>query len=449
MISKPSAQERVNYANQLGVDEALQHFGIGLETLRRYASLIGEEIKTDKKNTQETGETKDSYTEKERIISGEAHTLEELLSTLNVDLTIWEVKEWRVKSSNWDVSSKERDQDLTWTREMGAKGFPIQIMEGFAKRGPWETKKNQSFKIEVKLVRRISQGIEDVLMRTKEDMEKYITPIHKFKYSKQEPFAAVINLFDAHIDSLSMMTYTGADSSVEGNIEAFENGFDELLSGIATFKPEIIYFPVGSDFFHTNPLGLPTTKKGTGVQVSVEPEISFPLGFTAIRRCIDKASQYCKVSVPVIRGNHDDDKTFYLGFALSIAYEKNENVEIDDRRLSRKYYEYGNSLLGFTHGSFEKRSINEFPLKMFMENKDRWVNLEHGDMFMGDIHHKQEYKFLRVKDFPGITMRFLRSVSVADQYHSDRGYLDIPATAESFIYSYDKGLRSNWFVNIH
>ncbi len=51
------------------------------------------------------------------------------------------------------------------------------------------------------------------------------------------------------------------------------------------------------------------------------------------------------------------------------------------------------------------------------------ANLADGDMFMGDIHHKQEYKFLRVKDFPGITMRFLRSVGVIDQYHNDRGYL--------------------------
>ena len=449
MITQSSAQQRIDYAKEHGVNEALEHFTIGIEALERYARLVGDSLPDDEDSAFQSNATRDTYTENERSISGEASTLEELLSSLDVDLDIWEVKEWKVKSSNWDVSSKKRDQDLTWTRETGADGFPVQLMEGRATRGPWETKKNQSFKIEVKLVRRISQGIEDVLRRTGEAMKKYVVPVHSFDYKKQQPCAAVINLFDAHIDALTIKTYSGLDSDIDQNVEAFERGFKELLSGVATFEPEIIYFPVGSDFFHTNALGLPTTKKGTNVEVSVPPEISFPIGFGALRRCIDMASQYCKVVVPVIRGNHDDDKTFYLGFMLGIVYDNNENVSIDDSRMSRKYFQYGNSLLGFTHGSFEKRSVNEFPLRMFMENKEKWVDCEHGDMFMGDIHHKQEYKFLRVKDFPGITMRFLRSVGVGDQYHTDRGYLGIPSTAESFIYSRQNGLRSNWFVNIH
>ena len=449
MITQKTAQERIDYAEKYGKEAAAEHFNIGVDAIDRYYRLINQITEQQSPKYLDNNELKDSSSENEKTVSGEAKDLDDLLKKLKVDLSIWEVKEWRVRSTSWDVSAKERDQDLTWTKEKGKDGFPIQVMEGYAKRGPWETKENQSFKIEVKLVRRISQGIEDILERTKESMREYVSPVHQFKYPKQKSFAAVINLFDAHIDALSIKTYSGVDSNIEENVKAFEDGFDELLAGIATFNPEIIYFPVGSDFFNTNALGLPTTKKGTGVQVSVEPEISFPMGFHALRRCIDKASKYCTVTVPVIRGNHDDDKTFYLGFVLGIAYEKNANVEIDDRRLSRKYYQYGNSLLGFTHGSFEKRTINDFPLRMFMENKDTWANVEHGDMFMGDIHHKQEYKFLRVKDFPGITMRFLRSIAVIDQYHNDRGYLGIPSTAESFIYSFDKGLRSNWFVNIH
>lgn len=383
--------------------------------------------------------------ENEKEVVGNALTLDDLLDALEVDLNIWEVKEWRIESSNWDVASKWRDQDLEWEKNHLGE----QVMQGHAKRkNEWLTKNNKAFRIKVRLVRKISKGLEEVLKATAEEMKKYIPPVLKIKHSKHEKCISVINIFDAHIDKLALVTETGVGSSLDENIELFETFFDKLLAKELLNNPELIYFPVGSDFFNTNGLGAPTTKKGTPQDVMVKPVISFPLGVSVLRRCIDKSSQHCPVVVPVIRGNHDDDKTFYLGHSLSLVYENNANVEVDDSRLNRKYYRYGVSVIGFAHGNFEKRKIDEFPTRALIENRKHMVDADRIEMFLGDIHHKQETKFTRTKDFPGVTMRFLRSVGTTDLYHHDNGYVGIPKTAEGFSFNYDKGLEGNSMVTI-
>lgn len=368
--------------------------------------------------------------ENSRYIAGYANDIDELIAILNIDLDIWEVKEWEVKSSSWEGAMKV-ETNVDQRKESTPYHYD-----------------NKQYYIKAKIIRKVSKGLEDVLERTKDIISEYVEPVKKIKYKGFEKCASVINIFDAHIDKLALTTETGENSDFNRNVELFQSFFDKLLAKEAVNKPERIYFPVGSDFFHTNDLGSATTKKGTPQDISVQPIVSFPIGVNAIRTCIDKASCIAPVTVVVIRGNHDDDKTFYLGYTLSIIYEKNPNVTIDDRRVSRKYYQYGRSILGFSHGNYEKRNINEFPNRMLMENKDILRDIDHCDMFLGDIHHKQEFKFMRVKDFPGVTMRFLRSISTTDKYHHDNGYLGIPKTAESFTYDFHKGLEGNNMVTI-
>ena len=61
---------------------------------------------------------------------------------------------------------------------------------------------------------------------------------------------------------------------------------------------------------------------------------------------------------------------------------------------------------------------------------------------------KIEYKFLRVKDYPGVEVKFLRSVGTSDRWHTDHGYIGIPATAEAYLFSKTKGQIANYSINI-
>jgi hypothetical protein len=264
------------------------------------------------------------------------------------------------------------------------------------------------------------------------------------KNVKHKDNCAIINIFDAHIDKIAFIQENG---SIEDNIKRFEKSFDSLLSSALSYNPELIIFPVGSDFWNTNS-DSGHTKKGTYVGHSENFFVSFEKGLELYRRCIDKASQYAKVLVPVIGGNHDEDKVNFLGIALSIAYEKNNRVTIDSDRKQRKYYMYGENMFGFAHGDKEKLKIDHLPLMMAEEEKEMWSKTKYREFYLGDIHHKREYKFLRGKDFIGCTVRFLRSISSQDKWHNDFGWIGVPKTAEAFIWNKKTGLEANLMCNI-
>lgn len=289
----------------------------------------------------------------------------------------------------------------------------------------------------------VSKFKEELLKSIKE----YVKPEHKVQYPKQNKNIAIINLFDAHIDKLCVISETDKNSSLEENIATFEKSFDELLNAAIPYLPEMIVFPVGNDFYNTNGSSN-TTKRGTPQDILVKSEDSFIVGVNVLRRCIDKASKYAKVYVPVIKGNHDEDKVFYLGQCLSFIYDNNPNVSVDASRHQRKYIKYGQNLFGFAHGDKEVSNISFLPLIMAEERKQDWASTSYREWFMGDKHHRFEYKFMRMKDFPGASVRYLRSVGTSDKWHYDQGYIGVPKTAELFIYDYNKGLKANFQTNI-
>jgi hypothetical protein len=291
-------------------------------------------------------------------------------------------------------------------------------------------------------------GDVDVVKAIKDAFKEYSAP-QAFTYDERNKGdkCAIINLFDAHIDKMCYIDETDKNSSVEENIRIFEMVFDELLTQCLVEEPEIIYFPVGNDFYNTNGSSN-TTKRGTPQDVGIKSEESFKIGLNLYRRCIDKAAQKAKVVIPVIKGNHDQDKVFYLGVALEIAYEGNPHVVIDNTRHQRKYYKYGQNLFGFAHGDKEKNKVNNLPLLMAEERKQDWADTTYREWYLGDIHHKQEYKFMRGKDFIGCMVRFLRSIGTSDVWHYDEGYIGVPKTAEAFIWKKSGGMTGNLLKNI-
>lgn len=298
-------------------------------------------------------------------------------------------------------------------------------------------------------VKEDSEKLEQFSKNLTESIKKYAKAELKLKYKKQSKCCGIINIFDCHIDKLTLLSETGTpSSSIKKNVETFEKAFDELLATCISFHPELIIFPVANDFFNTNGPGN-TTLKGTPMEVLIKSEDSFIEGIRIYRRCIDKAYKYCaKVYCPLVPGNHSSQKDFYLGECLKIVYEKNKNVEIGNGRIRRDYIQYGNNMFGFAHGDIEAKKINYLPLLMAEEKKEMWANTSYREWFLGDKHHKMEYKFLKMKDFIGCTVHFLRGLSTLDKWHADQGYIGIPRTAELFIYDKVRGLKANFLCNL-
>lgn len=273
-----------------------------------------------------------------------------------------------------------------------------------------------------------------------------VTAIAEYEFPKFEKvhinyskICAVINLSDAHISSLALVSDTGKYSDTDSSVVKFEKCFDELLTTTQAFIPEIIVFPIGNDYLHENSSNN-TTKKGTNLDVSGNHFDNFTKGLMLLRRCIDKASQVARVYVPLIPGNHDTDSSNYLAIALEQIYEDNPNVEIDARRITRKYFQYGKNLIGFTHG--ENTKPDQLPLLMAVEVPAKFAESTERLWLTGHYHHQI------TKEFPGVTVRTLRGLAETDGWHHNHGYVGAKKQGNVMLFSYEEGLKSEFSCNI-
>ena len=414
---------------------------LSYETLRRHyfgKMRRGEVSKPPGNNSKYTVESKGDTKTIDYRGSEPVTNEEDAIKLFQIDTDKWEIE--KMVHSVSEVSARVREQDLVWKDG---------IMSGYAKRSnEWTTNKN--YQCKVWLVKRKDERIEIVEERLERLFEKLsIQSIPRQEVLYNHPtganMAAVINLFDAHIDKLVLSNESNVGSDIHDNIKRFEKSFGELISQVYFYNPNLIYFPVGNDFWTTNgPQN--TTKKGTPQQISTTSEESFDMGFELLVRCIDKAMGLGKVIVPVIKGNHDEDKTHYLGHSLDAYYHKNPNVVIDRSRHQRKYYRFGVNMFGFAHGDKEKRKLDRIPLYMAEERKEMWAQTMFRTFYLGDIHHENKYKLHLSHDGVGVEVKFLRALTDQDKWHTDEGYIGILKTAYAEIWDHDEGRKGGFEV---
>lgn len=293
----------------------------------------------------------------------------------------------------------------------------------------------------------------DPVQAFKDSIKEYQPKDYSDLFSKNELIvdrAGMINLFDAHLDKICSLKDTDQQASIESNIKDFKRGFKEVLESVASKNPEIIYLPIGNDFFHTNDFTL-TTKKGTyqADKVHVTGIEAFRIGLNLLRECIDMARSIAPVKIIPVRGNHDEDRIRYLLECLLIAYENQEDVDIIDTHKSRIYVRYGSWLFGFAHGD-KGIKPKEYPSYMSTdkEGKKHWSEIDQGVFFLGHYHHEKRYEAMKNKDFKGCNVHFLRATGNMDSWHWEEGWTGIPRTAYGFVFDKNGERQQEFKVNL-
>lgn len=277
---------------------------------------------------------------------------------------------------------------------------------------------------------------------------KQAVPSYTLKAGEFVPteLAGLINIYDAHFDKLSAI---GEGYTMEMNMEIVRQAFEKVLGMFKVYTPEVVYFPIGNDLFDTNDFR-GTTKKGTPQDLTVHWKDSFQAGITLIREMINAlVEEGYIVVVPAIEGNHDADKTFYLNEVIKVAYEDVEEVITTDSSSPRMHFKYGLNMISFGHGAIEKRNVANLPLFAAEEEPAMWGSTKFREMFLGDIHHKEEYRFLRKVDLKGYTVNFLRDITMNHStWDRNNGYHTGLKTIESHIFHKMEGQIANLKINI-
>jgi len=349
-------------------------------------------------------------------------TKEGVLAQFRVDENQWKVESFKVKTSE----GYRKDRQVSWHVKGG------NVISGDVE----DTGKMlvvPLFHIEVRLKRKTEEiRARNVLEELVEDARKFAPKYPRVKYPKQKDgLLYEIAISDLHFGRLTWHSESGKDFDVRIAERDVHKVLDELLRYSTSHAISRILLPLGNDFFNVNSK-TNTTVNGTLQQEDTRWQKTFKLGRELAVGMIDKCARIAPVDVLIVKGNHDEERTFYLGEALECWYNRNPNVSIDNGAKARKYYSFGSNLIGFTHGSSEK--LERLPMLMTLEVPELWAASTHREFHTGHKHRKYE------TSEEGITIRILRALAEVDAWTYEKGFIGSQRAAEGFMWHPTKGL---------
>lgn len=348
---------------------------------------------------------------------------EDIVKQFNIDLDIWEIERFKVKTSE----GYRKDRSVVWKVENGT------VLEGDVN----DTGKMlvvPLYQIEVRLVKK--KKIADAkksIDAIKEDAVRFAPKYIKINYPKiNNGCLFEYDLFDVHVGRLTWDEESGENYDLKIAQEMIEGVTGKILSKIGGYSIGRILLPLGNDFFNVDNKN-DTTVHGTPQQEDTRWQKTFRRGREICVKLIDTLSQIAPVDVLVVAGNHDEQRSFYLGDSLECWYHNSKDVNVDNRAMPRKYYRFGQNLIGFTHGYYEK--LDKLPFIMAAEATSDFAETKYREWHTGDKHKKQD----KTDESNGMTVRILSALAAADAWTFNKGYKGERA-ATGFIWDPQNGL---------
>lgn len=358
-----------------------------------------------------TSETGDSC----EVVRENPCTLEDLLKACKVDQTVWRVARW--VANKWEVGTRCDDGTVLRT--------PLYQVKAFLERIPGVDDANA-----------IRDAIEWIrahpICRKKQAV--FVTK----KPGVEDPHLLEISVPDLHLGRLVWPDETGQDYNTAIAESLFMQAIENLWARASVFPVEQILLPCGNDFLNVD-TAAQTTTAGTPQQEDGRWQRSFRRAVALMQRGIEFLRGRARdgIVVPMIPGNHDSQRNFYLGAVLEALYARTPDVRIDNSPNPRKYFRYGTNLLGFTHGHGEKH--DKLPLIMAGERPDDWAATRHHEWHLGHLHHSRETRYHAGQEFGPVRVRILPSLVATDSWHHTQGYVGAQRAAEAYLWSQRHG----------
>ena len=338
--------------------------------------------------------------------STDIRTLEQLLAYTRVDLSVWEVQKHTVNM--------------------------------------WGSEANPNFQVKAWLKKRDDAvNIAEDIEALKADAKKYAPKYPKQKYPKSETGNLLeISLFDHHFGQLSWGDETRSSHyDVKISERLAHEAVDYILSNSP--KPDKILLPIGNDFFNVNSM-LNATVAGTPQSEDDRWKKTYKKGRELWVGIIEKCMQIAPVDVVIIPGNHDEERVYYLGDSLECWFNRCNDVEIDNRPANRKYYPWGDCLIGYTHG--DKEAKGTLVNIMATEVPMLWSGAKYREWHKGHLHAAKETAFQILDEARGVREWIMPSLVAIDDWHSGKGY---SALRETIACNWNKSKGKNQMIMYH
>ena len=246
----------------------------------------------------------------------------------------------------------------------------------------------------------------------------------------------VINPADVHIGKYANELETKQQYNCEIAVNRVLEGVRGLIHKAKGFTIEKVLFCIGNDILHIDNV-YSTTTKGTYQDTDGKWWEHYEIALMLYVRCVEMLREIAPVDIVHSMSNHDYQSGFHLAHTLKSWFRNATDVTFDISVAHRKYYKYGNNLLGLEHGDGAK--MDNLPLLMAQENPLLWSKTTHRYWYLHHLHHKIKYKWRDAKDFIGVTVEYMRSPSGTDSWHNRKGFCGVQKAVEGFIHERNSG----------
>lgn len=210
----------------------------------------------------------------------------------------------------------------------------------------------------------------------------------------------------------------------------------ELLAIGNGYKPARRTIALVGDIFHwDNPAG--TTTSGTPLERDGRLQKMIEVGCETILGVIEQSAAGCPTDVVIVNGNHDETLTWAAQRIIHERFRRDKRISVSMEYTGRQYAVHGANLLGFAHGHKAKRKL---PQIMALEQPAAWSKSRCREWHTGHYHSQAAEWQRPIETLDSVIVRTCPSLSAADDWHSDNGFLGARQAMETFLYRPEGGL---------
>lgn len=234
----------------------------------------------------------------------------------------------------------------------------------------------------------------------------------------------IVDPADIHIGKLAESFETGEDYNNQIAVQRVREGVEGILHKARGFRVDKILFVGGNDILHIDTPRRMTTS-GTPQDTEGMWYSNFLIAKELYIEVLNRLLKVADVHFVYNPSNHDYTHGFFLADVIQTYFKDCKNITFDCSIAHRKYFVYGDNLIGTSHGDGGK--TQDLPLTMAHESPD-WSRCKHRYFYIHHFHHKVS------KDYMGVCVEALRSPSGSDSWHHRNQYQHAPKAIEGFIH---------------
>lgn len=285
----------------------------------------------------------------------------------------------------------------------------------------------------------------DIIKEQYKLLPKKYVPIERSGLKQKKPCMYEIAIADHHFAKLAWDMETGESYDIKIAKKYYIDAVKDLLERASHLNIDKILMPIGNDLFNFDGIRNETTG-GTPQDSDSRWTKVFRVVSETLIEVIDICREVADVDVIIVPGNHDRASCFYLGEFLSAWYRLDKNVNVNNDPTLRKYYAYGKTLIGLSHGNEEKHA--NLPLLMAREAKEFWALCDFYEYQIGHWHRKKSTEYVSGDTYNGVQVRVLPSLTGTDAWHYSKGYVKGIKSAIGIVYDKNEGCIGEFITKV-